>query len=100
MAEESPEELAQYVGGYDLGLTVVEVGSADGRLWADVTVPGLEGRLLFLYQGNDVFQAESDPDVTVEFQMTDAGVADGFVLYRKGLTLRATRVRPVSDAND
>jgi CubicO group peptidase (beta-lactamase class C family) len=87
----SADELAPYAGVYDLGLTRVEVGADEGRLVVDVTLPGLEGRYRLLNQGNDRFQAESDPEISVTFNRNGQAVV-GFVLVRYGITMRGRRV--------
>ena len=87
----SAEELHGYTGLYDLGLTQVEVVSADGRLRADVSLRGVSGRYVFLNQGDHVFQAQGDSEISVTFAMED-GRATDFVLLRKGITMRARRV--------
>jgi hypothetical protein len=57
-----------------------------------VTLPGLEGRYVFLYQGDDTFLAENDPELSVTFTMV-GGEAVGFVVFRRGITTRARLVR-------
>jgi CubicO group peptidase (beta-lactamase class C family) len=85
------EEMAPYTGTYDLGPTVVTVMAGDGRLEVDVPLPGLEGRYTLLYQGGLTFQAESDSEISVTFTVTN-GTVGGFVLVRKGITMRGDRI--------
>jgi CubicO group peptidase (beta-lactamase class C family) len=89
----TPAELDRYVGTYDLELTTVRVSASEGRLYAVIDAPGLEGRYGLLYQGDDTFQAEADPELTLQFPDTPART-DGFVLVRHGITMRARRVEP------
>lgn len=87
----SARELEAYTGRFDLDVAEVDVLARDGRLWLDVTVPGLEGRYLLLNQGNHVFQAADDSEVVLTFTVRD-GQAVGFVLLRRGITMRARRM--------
>jgi CubicO group peptidase (beta-lactamase class C family) len=87
----APEELEPYIGTYDLKLGAVTLAPANGRLELDVSVPGVEGRYVLLNQGQNVFQAESDSQVSLRFAVEN-GVAEAFVLSHKGITMRGTRV--------
>lgn len=88
------EQLAKYVGAYDIGPTVVEVGIAEGRLYADVNLPRVSGRFVFLNQGEETFRAQDDPQMVVTFELTDDGSVTGFVLRQRGITTHAQRVGP------
>jgi CubicO group peptidase (beta-lactamase class C family) len=87
----APEELESYAGTYDLQLGAVTIAPAKGRLELVVSVPGIEGRLVLLNQGQNVFRAESDAEVSLSFDL-EKGVAEAFVLSHKGITMRGTRV--------
>lgn len=87
----APAELRAYVGEYDLGIARVTVSAENGRLVADAPVRGEEARYRLLYQGEQRFQAEDDPQVSVTFTLAD-GVAVEFVLVRYGITMRGRRV--------
>jgi hypothetical protein len=84
-------ELGRYAGRYDIGLTTVDVNAQEGRLHIGVDVPGFEREYRLLYQGDGVFQAEADSEVTVQFRGTHASV-DRFVLVRHGITMWGRRV--------
>jgi CubicO group peptidase (beta-lactamase class C family) len=86
----APDELAAYEGTYDLSLTTVEVGSADGRLRAQVDVPGLRGTYVLLYQGDGLFVAASDSEITIDFP--EGEESDRFVLTHKGITMHGERI--------
>jgi CubicO group peptidase (beta-lactamase class C family) len=86
-----PSELARYAGKYDIGLTTVKVSAKEGRLHIGVQVPGLAREYRLLYQGEGVFRAEADDEVSVQFRGTHASV-DSFVLVRHGITMWGRRV--------
>lgn len=91
-------EMSAYTGTYDIGPTHVTVlAGSEGRLEVDVPLPGLEGRYVLLYQGDDTFLAASDSEISVGFELTD-GVAAGFTLVRKGITMHAMMVPDDSSA--
>ena len=54
----APAELAQYTGTYDMKVATVNIEAMSGRLEAEVSMPGLEGRHVLLYQGDNSFLAE------------------------------------------
>lgn len=87
----APAELSQYEGTYDLSLTTIDVTGVDGRLVAEVDVPGLRGTYTLLYQGSGRFIAESDSEISVAFEETD-GPAQRFALLHKGITMHGERV--------
>jgi CubicO group peptidase (beta-lactamase class C family) len=92
----APEELAEYVGTYDLGLTDVEVSADDGRLVAEVDVPGLRGTYTFLYQGGGRFIAAIDSEILIQVP-ENPGPEAGFVLTHKGITMHGERVAAASN---
>ncbi len=85
------EEAQRYVGTYDLSLTTVGVDFIEGRLRAEVDVPGLRGSYPLLYQGDGRFVAEHDSEIAVAFGPPD-GPAQEFVLTHKGLTMHGERI--------
>lgn len=87
----APEELAEYTGTYDVTLTTITVQASQGRLTTDVSVPGVQGRHTMLYQGNEHFISQSDPDVQATFTRRDGEVVS-FVLDHKGITMRGERI--------
>jgi hypothetical protein len=89
----SPEELAEYTGTYDMTLTTVTIQAAQGRLTTEVPVPGIQGSHTMLYQGDETFISQSDPDVFATFTRT-GDRPDGFVLTHKGITMRGVRIAP------
>ncbi len=89
----SSEELSVYEGTYDFNLAEVVVTSSDGRLVAEISVPGLEGRYTLLYQGENNFQVQSDSETVARFQL-QGGMAQGFVLDHQGITMRGRRISP------
>jgi CubicO group peptidase (beta-lactamase class C family) len=89
----SPEELADYTGTYDMTLTPVTIRASQGRLTTEVPVPGIQGSHTMLYQGDETFISQSDPDVFATFTRTD-GRADGFMLTHKGITMRGVLTAP------
>lgn len=88
----SAEELARYIGRFDIGPTTVDVLVVDGRLHADVRVPRLAGRYTLLYQGDHVFAAETDPEVRLTFRLSESDRATGFVLQNRGIVMEAERL--------
>jgi len=87
----APEELSPYLGTYDLSLTTVDVSSDDGRLVAEVDVPGLRGTYTLLHQGGGRFLAETDSEISIEFPAS-ADPQSGFVLTHKGITMHGERI--------
>jgi CubicO group peptidase (beta-lactamase class C family) len=86
-------ELQRFVGRYDVGPTTVSIAASAGRLYADVRLPRLAGRYTLLYQGDDLFVSETDPDVRLTFSERDDGSIDGFVLRNRGIVMEARRLR-------
>ncbi|MEM7416071.1 MAG: serine hydrolase domain-containing protein [Gemmatimonadota bacterium] len=90
--ELTPTELTSYVGAYDLGATVVRVTEREGRLEAEVSTPGIEGRYVMLYQGDLTFFAQTDPSIIARFDEPADGEPLAFTLEHKGITLRGRKV--------
>lgn len=90
--ELSMEQRARYAGSYDLGATIVRVTDRGGRLEAEVSMPGIEGRYVMLYQGELTFVAEADPSIIARFDEAESGRPLTFTLEHKGITLRGRKV--------
>ena len=88
----SPDELAGYTGVYDMKLTQVTLTTRDGRLYAVIDDPGIDDVEL-IYQGDQTFQAEGDPQTWIRFEVLEDS-AVGFVLTHQGITLEGRRVTP------
>jgi CubicO group peptidase (beta-lactamase class C family) len=86
----SAEEAARYAGSYVLGAHLpVRVTADRGRLTAQ---PQGQRPFGLLHQGEGIFAAAYDPEVTVAFTVA-AGGATGFELRETGRTTVARRVR-------
>ena len=86
------DELAKYVGFYDIGPTVVEVVVGDGRLVARVDIPRLRGEYTLQYQGDQTFITDAGSQVVVTFDTDENGDPDGFSLRNRGIVMAGVRV--------
>jgi len=86
------EDLAKYVGFYDIGPTVVEVIAVDGRLVARVDIPRLRGEYTLKYQGEQRFITDAGSQVIVTFDTDENGDPAGFSLRNRGIVMAGFRV--------
>ena len=83
----SPTDRAAYVGTYDAGVAQVRI-VADGQR---LKLQG-PGDFALLHQGNRLFVAREDPDLKVQFILTD-GIVTGLTLTARGRDYRARRIQ-------
>lgn len=84
----APRERAAYLGGYYLGCNRVEVQERDERLYF---APADRPAYRLLYQGEQRFVSERDPEVRFEFHF-DSGRAIEFTLTDHGTQTTAKRM--------
>ena len=84
----TPEQMRRYVGTYQASDLEVRLFEEDGALMAQATG---QDAFRLLYQGEDRFAAEFDPEVTLRFS-GDGEVAEGFIMSQAGQEISARRV--------
>ncbi|MFT4540671.1 MAG: CubicO group peptidase (beta-lactamase class C family) [Planctomycetota bacterium] len=82
------EDIAQYVGTYQVGCTHLEVRAQEGVLYFDTW---LRPNLKLVYFGDHVFGAESDAEVRLTF-MLKGGLVTVLVVEEHGVVQRAGRI--------
>lgn len=82
-----PEAMEPYLGTYQIGCTSLIIRAGEGRLILDDAVAG---ELTLLNQGDHFFLVESDPDMTLTFELVEDH-AVSFVLDDHGIEAVATR---------
>ena len=76
------EEIARFVGRYQVATTLVRVVERDAKIWIEFPT---QAPMRLLYQGRNLFVGEQDKTMRVTFQFEGDGPATSFTMLRDGL---------------